>query len=565
MPTITFSLKDLQELVGKKLTPDEVGRLVEFGKGEMKQFTKETDEVTVDFDDTNLPYLWSVEGVARLFRGVLGMQKGFSRVTLKKGEYSIIVDESVESVRPFVAGMVVKGKKIDERLLKQLIQLQEKLCESYGKRRSKVAMGIYPFDKITFPVHYRAVKPESARFVPLDFSKEMSLGEILEEHPKGKEYAFILKGKQLYPLLADSKGKALSFPPIINSAETGKINIGEERFFVEVTGTDREAAELCLNIAAYALSERGFEVYGVIVVQGNKKTITPSLQEEKIKVPPEHVKQLFGLELGKGEIKTLLEKAGFEVNSSGTVIVPPYRRDILHAYDVVEDIGIMHGYESIGEKALISYTAGGTSPKAKLSNLLRELAIGLGFQEVMSPVLSNKGILHTNMSLGNDAEAWPGGFSTIEIENFMSETYSSVRSWLTPILMEFLSKNNHVGYPQKIFEIGTASVQQSGKAIDHEKIAFAAAHEKAGYTEVRQILDYIMRMLNIPFTVEEIEHGSFIPGRAGAVIAHGKTIALLGEIHPKVLTRWGIIVPVAAVEINVGEILIAGMATDNKR
>ena len=37
--------------------------------------------------------------------------------------------------------------------------------------------------------------------MPLEFKKEMDLNEILEEHPTGKDYAHLLEGKKLFPVL----------------------------------------------------------------------------------------------------------------------------------------------------------------------------------------------------------------------------------------------------------------------------------------------------------------------------------------------------------------------------
>ena len=71
MPTITFSLKDLQDLVGKKLKIEEVHDLAHYGKAEVEAYDQETGEVKINFEDTNLPYLWSVEGFARLLKGIL--------------------------------------------------------------------------------------------------------------------------------------------------------------------------------------------------------------------------------------------------------------------------------------------------------------------------------------------------------------------------------------------------------------------------------------------------------------------------------------------------------------
>ena len=88
MPKINFSLKDLNKLVERKISVKKLSELIHFAKGELEAYDKKTDEVLVSLDDTNLPYLWSVEGIARLFRGVLGVKKGMPEIKVKKGNYS---------------------------------------------------------------------------------------------------------------------------------------------------------------------------------------------------------------------------------------------------------------------------------------------------------------------------------------------------------------------------------------------------------------------------------------------------------------------------------------------
>ena len=216
MPTITFSLKDLQHLVGKKLSVEEVQELAHYGKGDFESYDKETDEVKIDFGDTNLPYLWSVEGFARLTKGVLGFQKGIPEIKIHKGNYQVVVDKSILKYRPHIACFAAKSQKIDDYLIKQLVQLQEKFCETYGRRRQKVSIGLYPYKRLAFPVHYKAVDPLSVEFVPLEFKAKMNLKEILAEHQKGKEYAWILDGFEKYPVLVDDKDEVLSFVPRIS-------------------------------------------------------------------------------------------------------------------------------------------------------------------------------------------------------------------------------------------------------------------------------------------------------------------------------------------------------------
>ncbi|MEK6854484.1 MAG: phenylalanine--tRNA ligase subunit beta, partial [Nanoarchaeota archaeon] len=245
MPTISFLFKDFQQLLGKQLQIEKFEELLLlYAKGEVEKYDKAADEVTVKLDDTNLPYMWCPEGLARYLRGILSIQKGTEKLKVNGSNYRVIADNSVKKVRPFITAFVAKGKKLDDYLLKQLVQMQEKFCEGYGRRRQKVSIGLYSYKRIAFPVHYKAVAPESVSFAPLEFDKELSLREILAQHPKGQQYGWIIKDSAKYPLLIDDKEKVLSLAPIINSNFTGRLEIGDNEFLFEATGTDEESINL---------------------------------------------------------------------------------------------------------------------------------------------------------------------------------------------------------------------------------------------------------------------------------------------------------------------------------
>ncbi len=545
MPTITFSLKDFQHLVGKKLNLEEVQELAHYGKGDFEGYDEETDEVKIDFGDTNLPYLWSVEGFARLVKGVLGIKKGIPEIKVHKGNYQAIVEKSVIEYRPYIACFAAKGRKIDDYLIKQLVQLQEKFCETYGRRRQKVSIGLYSYKRLNFPIHYKAVGPLSVEFVPLDFKSKLSLKGVIAEHPKGKEYAWILEGFDKYPLLVDDNSEVMSLVPIINSSFTGKIEIGDENLFFEATGTDEEAVNLASVIFAYALFERGFELYSVEIEYPNKKTTSPRLETDKAIIKSIKIKHLFGLELKENEVKQLLERGQYNF-SNFKVEIPPYRKDILHPYDIIEDIGIMYGFDKIKEAPLLTFTAGSRLKINEFIDKVREIVVGLGYQEVMSAILTNKEFIYKKMNIED--------FGSIEIEDYMSETYSVVRSWILPSLMEVFSKNKHVEFPHRIFEEGFVNVKKGDEIVEHSRIAIASSHEEANYTEMRQALDLIMRLFGLHHDIEEAEHNSFIEGRAGRVVVKGKKVAYLGEISPVVLSNWGLEMPVAALELNLSEL-----------
>ena len=252
MPTIVLLKKDLDALSGKQLSLKELERLLEYGKGELVSYDENSDELKLEFQDTNMPYLWSAEGISRLFRGILGKEIGLQTPRFLKSKHHIIVDPSVQSIRPHIGAFVAEGAHIDEQMLQQLISLQEKLAETYGRQRRKVSLGIYKCDAITFPITYKAADPDSVSFVPLDFKEAMTLRRILHEHPKGKEYGHLVQNHGRYPLLIDSMQEVLSFPPIINSNTTGRVEPGDTRILVEATGTDDEVVQLSLIIFAFS-------------------------------------------------------------------------------------------------------------------------------------------------------------------------------------------------------------------------------------------------------------------------------------------------------------------------
>ncbi|MBI4140368.1 phenylalanine--tRNA ligase subunit beta [Candidatus Woesearchaeota archaeon] len=543
MPTITFSFKDFTTLLGKKISTQQFKELLEYAKAELEQ--TDGDNVSVKFNDTNQPYLWSAEGIATLLRGVIGKEKGVPKLNIKKSNKRIIVDKSVNSVRPHIAAFIAQGPPITEYLLNQIIQLQEKICDNYGKKREKIAVGIYPATNITFPVTYKAVKPESVKFVPLGWHEEQTLSQIILSHQKGKEYGKLLEKATNYPILIDTKNEILSFPPIINSDTMGNLKPGDTHIFFETTGTDERATDLAAIIFAHVLSMRGYTIFSVTITEGNRKIETPQTKTITTKINKQDIKKLLGIELKDTEIKKLLEKARYNIKEQ-TVEVPSYRQDIMHQVDIIEDIAIMHGYNNIESATITTFTRGAATQNTIFINACRQLLVGQGYQEIFSPILSNKTTMQDNMRTKEQM---------IEIENFTSQTYSAVRTSILPTLLEVLSKNKHVDYPQKIFEQGIVTKRNGNMIIDQQFIAITLSHATANFTEIRQTATTILSQLGMhDFQIKETEHPSFITGRAVNILVNNENIGIFGEIHPEVLSSFGIEMPVAAAEINIDKL-----------
>ena len=541
MPTITFSLDDLEQLSQRKITPEQLADMIHYAKGELEHYDKKTKEATVSLDDTNLPYLWSVEGLGRLYRNMSGKQRKSPQVTPKKSSFVIKVDKRVKKVREHITAFVATGPPLTDYGLKQLIQLQEKFCEGYGRKRKKVSIGIYTPQHITWPVHYTVTRATEHAFVPLQETKKMTPQAILKNHPKGREYGGLLKGNEFYPLLKDTENEVLSLPPIINSNKSGRIEVGETQFLFEATGGDERALHLGTAIFAQAFFERGYTIHEVTIEREEGKMRTPLLEKKTIHITQESVKNLLGLEFSESKIKELLEKAGFEY-AKGKVTIPPYRDDILHPVDVIEDIAIMYGFHNITPEPLTQYTVGAPLEEVSFYDELREALVGAGYQEVFNQILTNNDLLYTKMNMAKKA--------SIEIENYSSKKYNVVRSWILPLLMEILSKSKHADYPQHIFEQGPVAYREGQRIIEKESLVALTTHATANFSSAKQVLEAMLRGFGLQITLKEKTHPSFIEGRCATIIIQKKEIGYIGELHPIVLEHFGIAMPIACFTID---------------
>jgi phenylalanyl-tRNA synthetase beta chain len=546
MPTIEISYKDLCRLIGKNIELENLKNVMDFVKGEIESI--DNDLLRVEIKDTNRPDLWSTEGIAREIRAKLGIEKGLPKYEVEKTNVKVIASEKVKRVRPYTVCAVVKKLKLDELALSQVIQLQEKIANNFGRGRKEIAIGVYDLKRIKLPIRYTTVKPDGIKFVPLDFEEELTPKEILEKHPKGKEFGHLLKGFNEYPIFLDSKNEVLSLPPIINSNYSGKITKKTKDVFIECSGFDFKFLTPALNVMVCALADRGGKIGSVEIEYPDKTIYTPDLKPKSAFVEIDYVNKISGLNLTPKQICKLLEKARYKAalkKNKIEVLYPAYRQDIMHQRDIVEDIIISYGYEKIEPQYPKIFVIGKQSEMEVFCKKVVEIMIGLGLQQILSPVLTNKENLFRKMNLVEE--------KVIEIENPVSANWNVMRSWLLPSLIEFLSNNLHVEYPQKIFEVGDVVLINEEKETmteDEKRLACCIANSKVSYEEISSLLDAVLKNLGFNYKLKKAEHKSFIDGRVAEVFVEKEKIGLVGEISPQVLENWGIEMPVAAFEIS---------------
>jgi phenylalanyl-tRNA synthetase beta chain len=558
MPTIDVDYGEFEKLLGLELRRDveKVNEILAYVKGEVKLFDEKEGVMSVEIKDTNRPDVWNVEGLARALRGFLGVETGLKNYVVGKSLAEVFVDAKLENIRPYIGCSIVKNVKLSDAIIRGLMHLQDKLDQSYGRNRQRTSIGLYEFDLIKPPLTYGVAKPTGVSFVPLGFDEKLSLKEILQRHPKGLEYGHIVKGHSVYPILLDSEQKVLSFPPIINSNDLGRITDQTKNVLVEVTGTSHETVLTVLKIVTLSLVDRGGNAYSAVIHYPKEKqtVVTPSFEAGTMDLSVEYVNRLFGLRSTAKKIVELLGKAGFGVAKvSGdklAVQVPCYRVDVMHPVDLVEDITIAYGYNNIEPLWRELPTTGGMKPEQRLLDTARELMVGLGFQEVLTYTLTNPENLFAKMNLKKQ--------QVLEISNPKVQTMTCLRNWVLPSLMEFLSSNLSVEYPQRIFELGKVTLLDKKKETrtrDEERLAAVVSHASASFSEIKSCLDAFFINLGLEWQIEETKHPSFIEGRAGTAIVKGTNLGILGEIHPKVLTAWKLENPSAAFEVDMDKII----------
>ncbi len=549
MPKYEVRHEDLEHLVGKKMSIDEIEDILFDLKAELDGY--EDGVITVDYSDTNRPDMWSVEGLAREMRGYLGLERGCPSYDVHPSGKALHVDASVGRIRPFVAAAVVRDVNLGVAGYESLIQLQDKIMLTYGRKRRRVAIGTHNFDLISFPLLYTTAEPRSISFVPLWENREMTLADVLQFTEKGREYAGLLEGLDRYPVLLDATGRVVSFPPIINSNDIGNIGPETRNIFIDVTGTSERAVLTALNAVVSALAERGGRIESVTVVYPDRTIETPDLTPKRFTVSKSYAERISGMGFDEETFRDLLERARYNVVSvsgdSWVVEYPAYRSDIMHQRDVVEDIIIAYGYNRVEPKMPNFFTRGGPSRYAKLEEAVKELLIGTGAQEIATFILTSKSVIER-------AKHVP----VVVLQNPMTETFSLVRPALFPTIMDFLGANTGEDYPQRVFEVGDVVVGDANSPTGtrtEQHVAYALADSSVTYTDVRQVLEFLLDHLGVEYSFAPKDYPWYISGRAAEIVVHGRAVGHLGEVHPAVLEAFGMEMPVVAFELSLTRIL----------
>ncbi len=587
MPTVTLDPDELRRLTGHAGKGDDELKSDLFSLG--IEFEGETDEgeLRFEFEPDRLDRL-SVEGIARSLRYQYGDDRGVYVPKVNDPDWTIVVGGDVPDERPYVTGAIVRGLDLDERALESLIQLQEKLHATMGRGRKKGAIGVHDLaylkgapatgDTPEKSIRYTGIAPDGDRFVPLDSETDMTPAEVLDSHPIGDDYAPLVEGYDRMPAIYDDIG-LFSFPPVINGRRT-EVTTDSRDLFIEMTGTDGWTIDKMLNVICYALEARGGQIEAVNVAYEGGTTHPeegpdlrrPDLSVDDKRVAHDRIETILGVDLGVEEAIDLFERSGLDAEprdvGDGTVhdvTIPPYRVDVLHPLDLIDDVGRAYGFNNLVPRYPEVSTIGGRHERSRHERAVRDLLVGLGFEDLLNFHLIGEAANTDRMGLSPDAGGlsgppWGegdtvGGGDPVAVTEPYSAEYGIVRTWILPSLLTVLSNNTHRAYPQDLAEVGLAMRE------DHEKdtnvsewrtVAAVLARNEASYEDAKARLSALAGRFSADLETPSTDHPTFIDGRAAAVVLDGDVAGVIGEIDPEVLVAHDLEVPVAAFEFRLG-------------
>lgn len=580
MPKIEVNEKLFWNLLGKKYTDWELfEKKLTCAKAELDEKPNESDKeddrvIKIELNDTNRPDLWSTGGVTRCLREHEGAKHSDYSVFLStegnlkdNGNRVAIVDPALEKIRPYMVAFVISGKPIDNGMLIDIMQTQEKLAWNFGRKRKSLSMGVYRAANLKWPVHYVAADPDTTSFVPLQSEEKMTCREILEKHPKGKDFGDIIKNFDKFPVLKDDSGEIMSMSPIINSATLGQIEVGDKELMVEFTGDDIENLMLAANIVACDFFDAGYQILPVKVqhpyeTKYGKDIVTPFYFQKPTSATLPAINKKLGMSFTKEDVVKALENMGNKVIVEGekfTVVPAAYRNDFLHEVDVIEDVMIGYGLDNFKPVKPNEFTVGRLLPITTYSRKVKGIMAGLGYQEMIFNYLGSKKTYIDNMNVDSK--------DVIEIANPMSENYQFIRPSIIASLFEAEAQSGNAVYPHKIFEVGKVAFIEPSENTGTKTIqslGFLTASNNANFNEAASEVSTILYYLDHKYEVKESEDPRFIPGRQAAIIVNGKQCGVFGEIHPQVLENWQVGVPCVAGEIDLEYIMEAGAHNDAK-
>lgn len=256
------------------------------------------------------------------------------------------------------------------------------------------------------------------------------------------------------------------------------------------------------------------------------------------------------------EIKTDLDKM--------TVTPPSFRPDLEGEADIAEEVARFCGYDKIPVTLLSGEaTCGKKTDRQAAQDDINKILTALGMYEIYTYTFTSPSVFD-KLSVPADSKLR----NAVKISNPLGEDTSIMRTTTIASMLDILSRNyNYRNAAARLFEIGKIfTPTEEGKLPDEPlKITIGMYGDKADFYDIKGICEEMFRSLNVQNVKYEAvtDNPTFHPGRCAKISAGGKTLGIIGEIHPAVGRKYGIETPVYIGELDFENVFL-NIGTDVK-
>ncbi len=254
----------------------------------------------------------------------------------------------------------------------------------------------------------------------------------------------------------------------------------------------------------------------------------------------EWINRFLGIDIPESRMVAILEKLGFTVEN-GIITVPTFRTDIEHKADIAEEIARFYGYDNIPTTLMRGSAHAVLTPQQKFERKINQTMVAMGAYEVMtysfiSPKYYDKVLMPSDSPLRR----------SVTIMNPLGEDTSVMRTTTLPSMLEVLARNyNNRNLEGFLYEIGNEYIpHQSDQELPDENsmLTMGAYGPKTDFYALKGAVEMLLERLNIKdWDVAPCsDHPAFHPGRCAVITKNGVQLAILGEVHPKVLENYNI-------------------------
>jgi phenylalanyl-tRNA synthetase beta chain len=386
------------------------------------------------------------------------------------------------------------------------------------------------------------------------------------------------------PLRADDlviadHAKAVAIAGIMGSAsaevsgETRDVLLESAHF--ERTGIAATSQRLGLRSEASARFERGADPErvgpaadraaalmakwsGGVVLAGTIDVGKPP-ERRTLSVRPDRASFLLGMPVSARQIEHNLGRIGIPTRAERDVVVaevPGFRPDLELEVDLIEEVIRVEGYGRIGETLPGVRQQGGVPASHDFRQRIREALVRSGLHEIYS----------YSFASGSDLEL-TGDRDAVRVANPLAADDEFMRTSLIPGLLRAVAHNQaRQATSVALCEVGTVFFPPDGpdrSVEEHERVALAfAGLVHLAFPGERREFDFFdakgaVEVMLSSVSVRAWTLGGaptrrlFHPTRSASLVVEGELAGEVGELHPRVAARLGLVGRVALAEVEV--------------